>query len=105
MARKPMVTRTFQTTYVSALCVDTVAAEMFNKELTLPRTYKTEADLLKAAQKLIDTDTVKCVAISASETRSEMFGQDEAFFIANATKLDPETRRQIEAETNTIKED
>lgn len=98
MARKPMITRTIQSTYCSVLCADTVTAEMCNKEVILPRTYKDEAAMLKAVKKLVETETFKPVAISHHEVRNELFGMDEDKFIENAIHLDPETRKALEAE-------
>lgn len=99
MARKPMITRTIQSTYCSVLCADTESAEMFNKEVILPRTYKDEKSMLKACKKLIETDTVKPVAIATHEVRNECYGMEEDKFIANAIILDPETRKAIEEES------
>lgn len=105
MARKPMVTRTIQSTYCSVLCADTEKGEMFNKEIILPRTYKDDKAMLKAACKALETETVKPVAIATSSVRYELYGMDEDFFINNATILDPETRKayenNAEAETAT----
>lgn len=91
-----MVTRTIQSTHCAVLCADTINAEMFNKDIILPRTYKDEQAMLKAAKKAIETDTVKCVAISAHEVREELYGMDEDQFIASAQILDKETRKAIE---------
>ena len=77
MAKKPMITRTIQTTEVTVLCMDIPQGEPFNKDVTLPRTYKDNTAMLKAAAAIIDTDEVK-------ET---LYGMTEADFIANAIIL------------------
>lgn len=94
--RKPMVTRTILTTKVNVLCMDIVSAEPFNKELTLPRTYKDDAKLLKAVKSEVDTESVKAVAVVDSETVETLYGMDEQTFINGAIILDKDTRKAIE---------
>lgn len=101
MARKPMVTRTFQTTHATFMCVDTVSAEVCNETVTLPRTYKDDKALLKAGKAIIEKGNIKVVAVVDVTVSSELFGMDEATFIANATILDPETRKVYESENHT----
>lgn len=102
MARKPMVTRTIITTKVNVLCLDVVKAEPFNKEVVLPRTYKDDNAILKRLRETVETDTEKVVHIVDKEEVETLYGMDEKTFIDNATILDPETRKALEAEdTNT----
>ena len=58
MARKPMVTRTIQTTRCNVLCLNIVDGEPFNKEIILPRTYKDEKHLMKQVESVINTDEI-----------------------------------------------
>lgn len=102
MARKPMVTRTIITTQVNVLCLNIVKAEPFNTSVTLPRTYKDEAKLLKKVQETVDNNTVKAVAIVDKKEVETLYGMVEETFIANAIVLDPETRRALEAEYTNI---
>lgn len=88
MARN-MVTRTILTTKVTVLCMDVENREPCNTEVVLPRTYKDEAKLLKAAKNAIDTDTMKCVSVVKTEVVETLYGMDEAKFIANAEVLPP----------------
>ena len=87
MAKKPMITRTIQTTEVTVLCMDIPQGEPFNKDVTLPRTYKDNTAMLKAAAAIIDTDEVKAVHVVRSEVKETLYGMTEADFIANAVIL------------------
>ena len=96
MARKPMVTRTIITTKVNAMCVNLESTEVFNKEVTLPRTYKDEKKLLKAVENVVNNDTEKAVQIVDSSEVETLYGMTEQDFIDSATVLDPKTRKELE---------
>lgn len=96
MARTPMVTRTIVTTKVNVLCMDIVACEPCNKDITLPRTYTDDKKLLQKVQEALDTDTLKAVAVVAKEEVETLYGMTEQDFIINAKVLDPETRKMLE---------
>lgn len=96
MARKPMVTRTIVTTRVNVLCLDIQTAEPFNKEVSLPRTYKDEKKLMKAVESVVNSDTVKVVHVVDQETVEKVYGMTEQNFIDNAIELDPTTRVAID---------
>lgn len=98
MARKPMVTRTIVTTKVNVLCLDIQSAEPFNKDVTLPRTYKDEKKLLKKVEEVVNTDDVKAVHIVDKKEIETLYGMTEQDFINNATILDPTTRKELEDE-------
>lgn len=85
--RKPMITRTITTTDATLLMADTVAAEMYNITVTLPRTYKDNEAILKAARPLFETDTGKIVSVVSVSTRETLYGMTEADFIKAATIL------------------
>ena len=91
MARKPMVTRTFKTTKVVALCMDVVNCEPVNKEATLPRTYADEKKLMKATKDAIETDEIKVVQIVSKEEIETLYGMEEQDFINNAEILPART--------------
>lgn len=91
MARAPMVTRTIKTTHATLMCVDTETAEVFNKDVILPRTFEDENAILKAAKKVHETGTCKVVAVVATEVNETLYGMSEADFIANAKPLPPRT--------------
>lgn len=89
MARAPQVTRTIQTTRVNVLCLNIKEGEPFNKEVVLPRTYKDDKALLKAAEKVINSDEVKAVHIVGSEVEETLYGMSEQDFITLAKVLPP----------------
>ena len=89
MARTPMVTRTIVTTKATSMCLDVEAGEPFNKEVTLPRTYKDEKALLKKVRPLVETETVKAVHVVDTEEVETLYGMTEQEFIENAQILPP----------------
>lgn len=101
MARKPMVTRTIQTTKVNVMCLSITESVPFTKEVTLPRTYADPNKLLKAVKELVETDEVKAVHVVSTETVETLYGMTEQDFIANAIILDSATRKPIESESET----
>lgn len=86
---KNMVTRTILTTEVSVLCLDLIKSEPFNKEVTLPRTYKDEKAMMKKVSALIDNDECKAVHIVHSQVVETLYGMPEEDFIAAAQILPP----------------
>lgn len=93
--RIPMITRTIQTTKVSVLCLDVTNGEPCNMEVTLPRTYKDENAMLKAAKPLIETDTLKAVHIAHFSVCETLYGMKETDFIANAEVLPPRANVEV----------
>lgn len=87
--RKPMVTRTIQTTVATVLCLDLIKAEPFNQDVTLPRTYKDTNTMMKKVKEIIDTEDVKAVHIVNSYVEEQLYGMTEDKFIACAEKLPP----------------
>lgn len=96
MAKTPMITRTIQTTDVNVLCMDIKQGEPFNTTVTLPRTYKDNAAMLKAAAAVIDNEDTKAVHIVASEVKETLYGMKETDFIANADILPVRTAKEHE---------
>lgn len=89
MARTPQVTRTIKTTIVTVLCLDIVNGEPFNKQVTLPRTYKDEKAMLKEVEKVINTDNQKAVHIVNFTVEEKLYGMSEQKFIETADELPP----------------
>lgn len=87
MAKIPMITRTIQTTEVNVLCLNIQDGEPFNKTVTLPRTYKDDAAMLKAAAAIIDNGTEKAVHVVHSEVKETLYGMKETDFISMAEAL------------------
>ena len=100
MARAPQVTRTIKTTHCTVLCIDIENREPCNKEVILTRTYKDDNDMLKAAKKAIETDTLKPVQIVDSMVQETLYGMSEQDFISHATIL-PQRKDYANDETNT----
>lgn len=94
MAKTHMITRTIQTTEVNVLCMDIKQGEPFNTTVTLPRTYKDNAAMLKAAAAVIDNEDTKAVHIVASEVQETLYGMTETDFIANADILPARTVKE-----------
>lgn len=96
--RKPMITRTIISTSVTALCVNPQTAETFEQEFTLNGKIDEKDKVLKRLSKYYNTDDCTIVAIRELKETNELYGMDEADFIAGAKILDPATRKAIETE-------
>lgn len=93
MSRVAMVTRTITATKVVALTVDVTNGTTADLELTISGTFaedeKGNAKLLKAVQKINDTDTLKTVSIKSRENVETLYGMTEQKFMENAEVLPP----------------
>lgn len=89
MARVPQVTRTIQTTKANIMCLNIEKGEPFTQEVTLPRTYNDDKAILKAAEKVINSDTVKAVHVVSAEVQETLYGMTEQRFIELADILPP----------------
>lgn len=96
--RKPMVTRTIISTQVTALCVNPQTAETFEQEFILIGNVADKDKLLKRISKEYNTDVCTIVAIRSLKKVNELYGMDEADFIAGAKILDTATRKEIKTE-------
>ena len=85
--RKPMVTRTFQATKATVMCLDIDAGESVTRVLTLPRSYKDDEKLLKACEEAITEENIKAVHVVNTEVIKTMYGMEEQKFIENAVVL------------------
>lgn len=101
MARVPQVTRTIQTTKATVLCMDIENREPVNIDIVLPRTYKDEASMMKAAKNAIENDAIKCVQIVAHTVEETLYGMSEQKFIELATILPPRKDYTANAEAET----
>lgn len=97
MARVPQVTRTIQTTKANIVCLDIEKGVPFNKEITLPRVYKDDKAILKVAEKVINTETVKAVHVQGVEVVETLYGMSEQRFVELAEVLPP--RKDYSAKT------
>lgn len=96
--RKPKITRTIISTSVTALCVNPQTAETFEQEFTLTGKVADKDKVLKRVSKLYNTEDCTIVAIRNLKEVNELYGMDEADFMAGAKILDPVTRKEIETE-------
>lgn len=88
MAKESMVTRTITTTIATILCLDIESGEACNRTVTLPRTYKKDADILKMAAKVMaDEPNVHPVHVVDIVVTEELYGMPESKFIANAERV------------------
>lgn len=96
MARVPMVTRTIVATKANVMCLDVLAGEPCNKEVTVPRTYKTDEELLKKVKPLIETETIKPVHIVDKVEIETLYGMTEQEFIEVAKVLPPRNANTLQ---------
>lgn len=89
MARERMVTRTVIATQVTALCLNIESAEPFNKDVTLSGTFKDKQAVERAAKKVIDNATEKCVTVVEYHETETLYGMTEQKFIELAKVLPP----------------
>lgn len=97
MAREPRVSRTIKTTEVTILCLDLETAEPYHRDLSLPRTYKTDDDILKAASKQINDASHRAVHVVDKEIKQRLYYMSEATFLQHAKAADetePEENEQ-----------
>ena len=94
MARVPLVTRTIVATKITALCLNIETAEPFNKTVTLSGAFKDEKSMMKAAEKILNTETEKAVHIVSSEEIETLYGMTEQEFIQKAKVLPPRPKKE-----------
>lgn len=87
MARKPMVTRTIQSTIATIACYNALTNEMVTKELELARTYPNNDKLMKAAVPVLEPAYLKPVHVLKTEVIRTLYGMSEQSFIEHAEKL------------------
>lgn len=105
MARTPQVTRTIQTTKVNVLCLNIKEGNPFNQTVVLPRTYKDDKAMLKAVEKVINSDSVKAVHVVDSVVEETLYGMTEQKFIELATVLPPRKSTDKDGDNDTDNED
>lgn len=97
MARVPMVTRTIVSTKAEVMVVNTETGETSKVSVTLPRTYKDVAGVLKVAKPMLETDTVKAVNVTSFEVEEKLYGMTEVDFVKTAKVLTKEAEETEEA--------
>ena len=95
MARKPMITRTIQTTVANVLYLNIAEEKPFYSEVSLPRTYKSEKDLFKAVESLSTDPNVKPVHVADVRVNETLYGMTEQEFISLAKVLPPRKATEV----------
>ena len=98
MARIPMITRTIKTTEVTVMALDISTKETVTKTVTLPRTYKDDAAMLKVAAPLIETETIKPVHVVSSEVKEKLYGMSELDFVQHAKPIEKKSADAVDAD-------
>lgn len=94
MARVRKVTRTFSSTKVVVMCVDTETAKVDNYEVEIAGVYSDEKKLMKAVTKEVETATLKPVSIISKEVVETLYGMDEQKFMEMAEVLPPRDKKE-----------
>lgn len=92
------VTRSFDLTSVTTLCMDVNTAESTTQVYELEGSYKDDKKLLNHLRDTYESDEFKIVAITSTEKKAKILGIPLNLFIELATELDPETRQAYERE-------
>ena len=95
MARTPMVTRTMKTSIVELLCVDLNTQQSVTLKVRLPRSYKSDKEILKVAPAYV-AENIKVVHVLGVEVEPKLYGITEEDFMKYAVELNP---RNVGAET------
>lgn len=93
--RKPMVTRTIESTKARVLCVNIKDNSTSTIEVILPRTYKTPDKALKVAKEKLNTDVLNAVHIMDMTVEKQLYGMTEEDFVRYAApiKAEPEAEQ------------
>lgn len=96
MAKERMVTRTVTLTECEVMVVDITKGEVSNITQNITGNITDNSLALKSCKKLLETETVKVVAITSMLSREVLYGMTETAFIAQAEILPP--RKQNDGE-------
>lgn len=88
MARKRMVTRTIVSTIATVKCADLVGNTVFKESVNLSGTFKNTEGALKAAKKLMDSDSQKVLKVLDMQEQTQLYGMTEEEFMANANIIE-----------------
>ena len=104
MARKRVVSRTIVTTKATAMVCMVSTAEVLTKEYTLSLKLN-EADALKAAKKVYETDNEKIVAITKVEYNEQLYAMPEIDFLKYATPVNADEVEDDDEEPDEVPEE
>ena len=88
MARQPAVTRTIKTTKAIVKCVLLDSNSVEDLMFSVPRTYNTEKELMKAIDIVNENENIKPVAIVSTEVVEQLYAMSEADFIKYANPVE-----------------
>ena len=91
MSKERMVTRTAHVTYATILAVNLAEEKTEQIVVELPRTYKDDNAILKAAEKRMDSNH-KLVHVIETDVQDKLVGMTEEEFFAHAVELPPRTK-------------
>lgn len=98
MARKPMVTRSFETMICEVMTVNIKTQKVNNTVCTLSRVITDTKKLENALRANFENSDDKFVAIVGTKTQTKLYGMSESDFLKYSVELDPETRKALEVE-------
>ncbi len=103
MARVRMVTRTIESTKVTAMCINPATATVSHNEYVISQAYTDPALILKHVKKVYETENNVIVAIEQSEVQETLYGMTEQKFMELAEILPPRQTAEEPAEEPTEK--
>lgn len=101
MARVRMVTRTIESTKVTAMCINPATATVSHNEYVISQAYTDPALILKHVKKVYETENNVIVAIENSEVQETLYGMTEQKFMELAEILPPRQTAEEPAEEPT----
>ena len=93
--RKPVVTRTINSTLVHALCMDLAEGRAYETDIMLPGIMRDERKILRALAAHVP-EGHKAVTVKGFEHVKTLYGMDEEVFIQHAHVLPPRGTKQNE---------
>lgn len=92
-----MVTRTTKFTALTVMVVNTVTAEVENRKVELPKTFKKEKALHEAIQAELTKESadLKFVTVASKNEVEKLLGMNDEQFSIYAQELDPATRKPL----------
>ena len=96
MARESVVTRTIETTKATVKVANLNTSTIEDVPVTLPRTYKNDEAIMKAAAKTLPAHQ-KVLAVVTAEVNSDIYGMTETDFLKYA-KVMPDRKPTANAD-------
>lgn len=101
MARVRMVTRTIESTKVTAMCINPATAEVSHNIYVISQAYTDPTLILKHVKKVYETESNVIVAVEQSEVQETLYGMTEQKFMELAEILPPRQTTEEPAEEPT----